>query len=128
MAPTQDQRQGFAAELRAVLDGAGRSQSWLGAEIARLEGSSPVAQPQISRYLSGESTPEPDRVFVIERVLGLRPGTLSALLGYLPADSVPAVTVADAAAGDTALTVEQREDLVAVWETMRGRTLERRGR
>lgn len=125
--PDPDPPRAFASELRAALDDAGRKQSWLGAEVARIEGvDTPIAQPQISRYLAGESTPEPRRVFAIEQALELRPGHLSRLLGYLPVDAVPAVDVASAAAEDPHLTAEQREDLVAVWETMRARTRARR--
>lgn len=117
----------FADELRSALSDSGRNQSWLGAEAARIEGlASPIAQPQISKYLAGEATPEPRRVFAIEQALDLAAGSLSRLLGYLPVDAVPAVTVADAAEQDPWLTRDQRDDLVAVWETMRARTRARR--
>lgn len=113
--------------MRAALNEANRKQSWLGAEISRIEGlATPVAQPMIARYLSGEATPEPRRVFAIEQALELRPGSLSRLLGYVPAGAVPAVDVAQAAAEDPDLTHDQRADLVAVWEGMRSRTLARR--
>lgn len=122
-----DPQRTFAAALRQALTDEDRKQSWLGTEVARIEGlDSPIAQPQISKYLTGDSTPEPRRVFAIEAALGLNPGTLSRHLGYVPTEVSPATTVADAAAEDPHLTREQREDLIAVWETMRARTRARR--
>lgn len=122
-----DPTQAFAAALREALNEAGRKQSWLGAEVARIEGlPAPLAQPQISGYLNGRSVPEPRRVFAIEEALGTRPGRLSRLLGYVPADAAPARTVADAIDEDPGLTEAQREDLLDVWQSMRARTRARR--
>lgn len=118
----------FSDNLRNALAELGQTQSWLGAEIARIEGmESPTAQSHVARYLSGAMTPNPPRVFTIEKALGLRPGALSRHLGYVPAETVPAVTVPEAAAEDLELTQTQREDLVALWEGMRARTRARRG-
>lgn len=113
--------------LKAAFDDTGRSQSWLGAEIARMEGSeSPVAQSQVARYISAEHIPEPARVFAIEKALGLKAGALSHLLGYVPTGFTTPLSVGDAVALDLDLTAGQREDLTGMWEQMRKSTRARR--
>lgn len=68
---------------------------------------------------------KPYFVFMIEEALRVKPGTLSAILGYIPARARPVTTVPDAIDADDGLTPTQREDLIDVWEGMRRRTAER---
>jgi hypothetical protein len=53
-------------------------------EVAR---KADIAPSTISTWISGGGA-DPQRVFAVERALGLRPGELSEHLGYLPLDAV----------------------------------------
>lgn len=119
----------LAQAVRDAATEAGITQRDLGAAVARIEGrTEPYTQAFVSDWMNARQPLAPDRVFAIEQVCGLRPGTLSQLAGYLPVGAGEVRSVADAAALDPGLTPEQREDLVAQWEGMRRRTAERRQR
>ncbi len=79
----------FGDALRRQIEG--RSQREFGDKVARAEGRVdangthlPYSQQQVSFWLSGQQEPNPRQAFAIERALGLRPGSLSHLLGYVP--------------------------------------------
>lgn len=109
----------FAAAIRRRLDEMGRTQSWLGAEIARQLGrDDPFSQAAISNYLMGKVIPDPPTVFALEQVLQLRAGTLSRLLGYLPASSRSARSVEDAIAADPRLNEVGRRAVLAVYQQL----------
>lgn len=111
---TPDQRREFGEALAVSLDN--RTAAWLGAEIARAVGKrSPITQSAVSQWVRGETEPERDYVFAAERILDLRPGTLSRLLGYLPVDAKSAKTVPDAIDSDPALTDRAKAMLRAVY-------------
>lgn len=46
-----------------------------------------AGQATISEWKRGVVEPSPDRVFALERALGVAPGDLSVYLGYLPSGS-----------------------------------------
>lgn len=57
-------------------------------------------------------------VFAIEKALELGPGTLSRLLGYLPAEATDVLTVPAAVEVDPHLTVLGRRVVLKVYEEM----------
>lgn len=119
----------LASAVRDACAEAGITQRELGAAVARAEGrAEPYTQAFVSDWMAGRRPLDPDRIFTIERVCGLRPGTLSAIVGFVPIGTRAVVPVPEAVAADVGLTPEQREDLVAQWEGMRARTAERRRR
>ena len=109
----------FAAAVRRRLDDMGRTQSWLGAEIARLlDRGDPFSQAAISNYLMGKVTPEPAVTFANEQALQVRAGSLSRLLGYLPAGTRSARSVPDAIADDPGLGDTARLALLAAYQQL----------
>lgn len=63
-----------------------------------------VSENAITLWIAGKSEPTRTKVWAIEKVLGLRAGTLSRCLGYLPVDAKGVVSVLDAIDADTNLT------------------------
>lgn len=109
----------FQAALSRRLTDLGRSQTWLAVEVAKDEGrADPYSQAHVSDWLSGRRTPSPAQVFALERVLGAAPGSLSRLVGYLPADAVAAVSVEDAIVADPTLTARHRDALLAMYRAL----------
>lgn len=107
------------AAMRKALADMGRSQSWLGAEVARLEGRpDPYSQASVSDWLLGANAMTPSQVFAVEQALQMRPGTLSRELGYLPMTSRSARSVPDAIAADPKLTAMGRRVVLAVYEEL----------
>lgn len=70
-----ERRQQFAATLRRHLKLWGLSQGALAERLG-------TAQSAVSGWATGKSAPNPERVFEMERVLQLSPGTLAAILQY----------------------------------------------
>ena len=102
--------------MARALEEQNRGRSWLGAEVARLEGSDePISGASVSKWIGG-NPPAPSRVFAIEEALGAPPGSLSKLLGYVPASTRPATTVPAAVANDERLTAMGRRVILAVYE------------
>ena len=115
--PDEDGRSRFGSAVARALDEQGHSRSWLGAEVARLEGlGDPISGASVSKWVGG-NPPAPDRVFVIERALGMKPGALSRHLGYLPASARSTRTVLDALADDGDLSDMARQVITAVYRT-----------
>lgn len=71
---------------------------------------------RISQLESGLRPPQVDIVFRIETALGLAPGRLSGLLGYVPVGTVPDVETAIAT--DDRLDDHAREALLAVYRSL----------
>lgn len=110
-----DGRERFGVMLDQLLQERKRGRSWLGAEVARIEGSDePISGASVSKWVGG-NPPAPGRVFAIEEALDIEPGMLSRLLGYLPADARSVTTTADAIAADPALTPLARRALLAAY-------------
>lgn len=78
----EERRRAFGGALRSARASDGKTQKALSDAVG-------VSQNTISSWEAGELPTQPDVVFRMERELGLPPGWLSRLLGYLP---VPAET------------------------------------
>lgn len=114
-----DGRTDFQAALIRRLDDLGRSQTWLAVEVAKEEGRpDPYSQAHIADWLRGRRTPNPYQVFALERALGVPPGSLSRLLGYLPADAVASVGVEDAITADPTLSSQHRDAVLALYRAL----------
>lgn len=122
-----DARLVLARAVREAAAEAGITQRELGAAVARIEGrDEPYTQAFVSDWMNGRQPIAPERLFAIETACGVRPGSLSRLVGYVPVDAKVPASVPDAISADMGLTPVQREDLIAQWEGMRRRTAERR--
>jgi transcriptional regulator with XRE-family HTH domain len=80
-----------------------------------------VGQSAISQWECGETQPRPDHVYAAERVLGLSPGSLSRLLGYLPPSRSGASTardVHDAIKRDPLLTDREKRSFIVLYEAI----------
>lgn len=75
-----------------------------------------VSITQVGGYLHGINEPERLKVFRMEELFGLPPGTLSRVLGYVPVDAVPPMSVPDAVNADPALTPRDRRYLLALYD------------
>jgi transcriptional regulator with XRE-family HTH domain len=84
------------------------SREWLRQQL----GVSPAA---IGNYIAGTNQPGMDKVFKMEKCLGLPPGSLSRHLGYLPLEAVPVVTVPQAIKADSMLDPGGRRLLLALY-------------
>lgn len=69
----------------------------------------------VSLWQRGRQRIRPDELFALERTLDVRPGSLSRLLGYVPADMKPARTVPEAIEADPRLTELGRRTLLAAY-------------
>lgn len=76
----------------------------------------------VSLWRRGVQRMKPAEVFAIERVLGLRAGRLSSLLGYVPVDARAARSVPEAIDADPRLSAAQREMLKVTYEAFRATT------
>ncbi len=72
---TAEKRQRFGVALRRHLKLWGLSQAALAERLG-------TAQSAVSAWASGKSAPSPERVFELERIFQLAPGTLAGLLQY----------------------------------------------
>lgn len=116
----EERRTVFGQAVETALDG--RSQAWLGAEVARDLGmASPISGSAVSQWIAGKTEPDPQRVFAIERALHLKPGTLSRFLGYLPLDAHPVLSVEDAIDADPRLTPPLRDAIRAAYRAGRSK-------
>lgn len=68
--------------------------------------------------MTGKHEPNRRHVQALELVLQLKRGSLSRLLGWLPVDAVPIISVTEAIAHDPRLTPQNRQAVLAVYETM----------
>ena len=123
MDANSEQRRAFGRALRQRLEDLGHSRAWLGAEVARLElgeGSRAYTASAVTMWVNGETEPTRPKVWAIEAALGARPGGLSRLLGYLPLEARPVMTVPAAIDADPLLGEEGRRVLVAVYRAVTG--------
>jgi transcriptional regulator with XRE-family HTH domain len=120
---TADQRENFARALGRARAECGLSQRQLAAALG-------VSQASVSQWLTGQSTPKPERIAELERVLRLAPNTLAHHLGPAPRDEPeqkPVMTVTEAAEADPRLGVREQRILAAVYrELVHQRAAERR--
>ena len=112
-----------ADQIKDALDG--RGQAWLGRRVAEVEGrDEPYAQPTAGEWIKRPEIQPPSRMFAIEKALDLAPGSLSRLLGYVPAGLAPATSVVDAINADPRLDKSARSVLIDVYRS----ATKRRGR
>src|SRR6266498_4722667 len=76
--PTETQREVFRKALRRAREARGLSKRGLALKVG-------VTQSAVWQWEEGRVAPRPETAATLERVLGLDPGRLSKLLGYLPA-------------------------------------------
>lgn len=73
-----------------------------------------TTQSTVSLWATGKAVPDPHTVFDIEEVLGLRPGQLSRVLGFLPVASEKAPIDIEDCISQLDLDVESKRMLVIV--------------
>lgn len=76
----------------------------------------PHPEQQVSAWVNGNNIASPSRVFAIERALGVLPGALSHMLGYLPVEARDILTVEDAVAFAPGLDAGGRANVLAVYQ------------
>jgi len=109
----------FGDALRRRLDELDQTQEWLGVEVARIEGrSGPVAQTTVSNWVNGRAAPKPATAVTIEKALGVRPGSLTRLLGYVAADVRFRSGVPEAIRADPYLNDLGRRVLLATYDEL----------
>jgi transcriptional regulator with XRE-family HTH domain len=110
----------FGDRVKHRLRQLGKGQTWLGQEVGILLEREPFSQSIISMYLLGQAQPDPETVFAMERVLGVRPGAFSRYLGYLPLDlaKLPA-GVEQTILADDRLSDSSKRALIAAYREMK---------
>lgn len=106
---TTPESEAFGTAMRTQMGE--RSQGDLGRAVADQEGrAEPYGQSVVSNWLLGKE-PNPRQAFAIERALGVRPGTLTRLLGYMPLDARPVRSFEDVIQSDPSLSPQHRNAL-----------------
>jgi transcriptional regulator with XRE-family HTH domain len=110
---TQQQKTAFRRALRRAREAAGESQSGLSQKLG-------LSRSAVWQWENGETVPTPDNVATVEQALGLQPGSLSRLLGYLPAGVVDqeTISVIEALEADPRLGERERELLAAMYRQL----------
>lgn len=107
----------FGDAIRKRLDDLGQSQRELGEDVGDAVGRNrPYGQATVAGWLT-DSPPDPEVVFMIERCLGVKPGTYSRLLGYLPVEARATRTVLEAIDADPRLNDQGRRMLRSLYES-----------
>ena len=111
--PTPKQRQAFVGALAAAL----READVNGRGMAEALGLSPSS---VSKWLRGKTTPAPEALARLEKLVGQEPGSLSRTLGYVPAEAprTSQAKVADAVRSDPRLGPRERAVLLAVYREL----------
>lgn len=107
------------AEFGRVLSArlAGKSREDFAAAVATESGES-VSEAAVSQWTTGKNEPTRNKVFAIEKVLGLKPGTLSRCLGYVPVGAREPRTVADVIQSDSSLDERGRRAILALYREL----------
>lgn len=116
----EDDWRAWSEAVQTALRDRGESLSWLGREVARLEGrEKPYSHATVRHWLFDAGVaPAPSKVFLIERALLVKPGLLSQVLGYLPPSARATVDVAEAIHADVKLTDSGRRALLAAYQQL----------
>jgi transcriptional regulator with XRE-family HTH domain len=104
----REQREVFRQVLRRARETCGLSQRAVAAAVGRT-GSA------VWQWEEGRGAPDQATVIKLEEVLGLEPGTLAKLLGYVPATADGRVSVIEALNADPRLNDSGRELLTSVY-------------
>lgn len=111
----EERRKAFGAALAKRRKQLALSQTALGEALGG------VGQSAVSLWECGETQPRPQMVYAAEKALGLTPGTLSRLLGYLP-PARPRNSglggVREAIRLDPLLTDKEKRSLLALYESL----------
>jgi transcriptional regulator with XRE-family HTH domain len=110
---TQQQRDAFALALRRLREDAGLSQRALSRALG-------LTNSAVWQWEQGRAIPRPEVVAALEKELGLAAGTLSRLLGYLPAGAVERemISVIEAVQADSKLGERERELLTTMYRQL----------
>lgn len=106
----------FGRALAAELHRMARSE--FAHRVAEVSGES-VSEAAVSLWLLGRSEPSRQKVFAMEQVLEVRPGTLSRLLGYLPVGARTLATADEAIRADPNLSRTAKRVLLAAYREAR---------
>jgi transcriptional regulator with XRE-family HTH domain len=91
-----------------------------------------VAQSAVSQWESGETEPRVEHVYAAEKALGLAPGTLSRMLGYLPPSGGKKgdpVSFREAVRRDPLLRDEEKRSFLVLYNALTvGRSVQRKSR
>jgi transcriptional regulator with XRE-family HTH domain len=104
----REQREAFRRALRRARETCGLSQRAVGEAVGRT-GSA------VWQWEEGRGAPDQATVALLEQVLGLEPGSLAKLLGYVPAEAEGPVSVIEALNADPRLNDSGRELLTSVY-------------
>jgi len=110
---TEEQKTVFRRALRRAREAVGESQSGLSQKLG-------LSRSAVWQWENGETVPAPDNVAAVEQALQLQPGSLSRLLGYLPAGAVERemISVIEALEADPKLRERERELLAAMYRQL----------
>lgn len=115
---TDEQRAAFGDALRRAYGAAGTTQQRLAVDVSEEGVVGAISQPYLNDILKGRREPKPELAFAFERALGLQPGSLSRLLGFVPADALPARDVPAAVEADPMLDERGRRSLIAAYRAL----------
>lgn len=102
----------FGAALRSARATAQLTQAALAERLG-------VRQTTLSAWENAAAVPEPAMVFAVEAGLGLAPGTLSRVLGYLPdGDDQPTPGVVEAVLADPRLRQDAKRALITAYHAL----------
>src|SRR5882724_9688102 len=112
-------------ELRAFGRALKQAREESGLSLRALAEAVAASHTVVADWERGKHAPRPPRLRMLEHVLQLPPGSLSRLLGYLPADEsleASSVTVLEAAKSDPRLSERDRRILAAVYRELLRKT------
>lgn len=108
-------------EQRRIAFGGGLADALAGRNLTQADLAELLSTTQstISAWINGRSEPEPVTVFAVEEAIGVSPGFLSRLLGYLPLSVVGAApSVEEAISRSDAIDDTGRRLVLTVWHTL----------
>ena len=113
--PAEARRKAFGAALAKRRKELALSQTALGRALGG------IGQSAVSQWERGDLQPRPEHVYALEKTLGLTPGTLSRMLGYLP-PSRPSKSgpggVREAIRRDPLLTSKEKRSLLSLYDSI----------
>lgn len=117
----KEQTIAFGQAIGQALELRGWTQAKLGAEVARLlDEPGPIAQATVSNWIQGNNRPTPERAFAVEEAMDCAPGSLTKLLGFIPAHAVHVESVVAAIDADPCLSPMARRLLKASYQAAVG--------
>jgi transcriptional regulator with XRE-family HTH domain len=110
MTPTRE-RQRFAAALRQHMKVWGLSQEALAERLG-------TAQSAVSTWVNGKSIPNHERLFALERVFEVAPGTLASLVNRVPTDVEHRCEVVTAVEENEILSRAHKDVLLTLYQSL----------